>query len=932
MIFSLLITCEVKGQCPPIIVGPQSSCNATCTYSITNFDQTQSSSYTWSLLDISGNVLQTLSNSSTFTFLPISTNYYQVVITFNNGTCTAPNNRATLDVYACCRDLGGVVYDQRINDATQAAISGWSSTNKVISNQNILIGGNLIINKNITFDHCTLYMQEGAEIIVSHQGALALVNNTLVRSSFCDRMWKGIKVIEQSEFKIEGNSIVQDAQYAINLVDASSLDLESNSKFQNNYIGIFSPSKAVPCSISTYILNDFTITGGLTLAPYYNQNPAPINNTPFAGIVLNDFDNFNLTIPSGSNFSIDNLNAGAIIKRGTATFRNVRFTQIFRNVNYFNASQFPASGSAIYGSSSGNRNTTLTIGGTSNNDICTFTNGNWGIKLNGATQATIINNEIGNFTNAILINRCRNLPQTITGNRISEFLTGIVIRDNPSPLSVINISNNRLLNFKITTSADIPAIWYNNLSASAVNLKILNNVINNTTNTYTGINLGIRLTNVNMPINSDVSTMPTIRNNIIYFDQLIFDFNTKIHRGIILDRCRSILVENNLISRTGGALISSIVPNPQQRLYGIDATLTANTTIKSNTLVTMGSTMRFTQSCLGTQLYCNSQFSSNRGIFINGATMTEQGSANSSNDNTWSNFGSVLRIYGSTPLQAIWNYQPTGTLNINPYNSSAVFSNPIGITNTTLCSNIAPPPDFILREDSTFQSIIEDNIYYPIYPINNIEITKNQAYYLLEQEAQLQALEAENQTFYDNYNLTAGAELDEISLLISDGDYFNAQIRMDVLNNLTEAQNNLLFTLQIIINSNTIENYEISEIDHQRLVTLANSSVFQQGDAAINARAILELTINDSYAIAARLGEEFSNDKNCLQSETIGNTLYFNSNCNEKIESILVYDEIGKLIFETTISYLELTKLKQGFNVLHVVTNQNSYAIKKIVR
>jgi len=78
--------------------------------------------------------------------------------------------------------------------------------------------------------------------------------------------------------------------------------------------------------------------------------------------------------------------------------------------------------------------------------------------------------------------------------------------------------------------------------------------------------------------------------------------------------------------------------------------------------------------------------------------------------------------------------------------------------------------------------------------------------------------------------------------------------------------------------------------------------------------------------------EEIKKDKNCLQSETIGNTLYFNSNCDEKIRSVLVYDEIGKLVFETTNSYVELSKLKHGFNVLLINTNLNSYSIKKIVR
>jgi hypothetical protein len=922
LIFSFLIVCESFGQCPPpiLVASTTTTANGIATYTITNYNPLLT--YTWTITNSVGSSFNPTPTTNTFSYLfPNRFDSYMIVVTVSGPSCTTTNNADTVYTYRWCD-----------NPTVTNIIDGTNNNITATNNSTYLIMGTLTINSSITLTGCTLLMSPGSEIICTNGATLALVNSTV--SAGCGMMWKGISLINQGGLKLENQSVVRDAQYAINLINPSSLDLEGGSILQNNYVGIYSPSKPTPITMPTnYVRENFTITGGITVTPFHFQNPAPISNTPFAGIELNDVNNFNLTIPSGFIFSIINLNAGAIIKRGTATFRNVRFNQIFTNGNYSNTRLFPASGSAIYGSSSGNRNTTLTIGGTSNNDICTFTNGNWGIKLNGATQATIINNEIGNFTNAILINRCRNLPQTITGNRISEFLTGIVIRDNPSPLSEINISNNRLLNFNFTTSADIPAIWYNNLSASAVNLKILNNVINNTTNTYKGINLGIRLTNVNMPINSDVSTMPTIRNNIIYFDQLIFDFNTKIHRGIILDRCRSILVENNLISRTGGALISNIVPNPQQRLYGIDATLTANTTIKSNTIVTMGSTMRFTQSCLGTQLYCNSQFSSNRGIFINGATMTEQGSANSSNDNTWSNFGNVLRVYGVVPFNpAIWHFQQFGSLSVVPYSQAAISGNPIGVSNSTLCSNTNPPPDFILREDSTFQSIVEDNIYYPIYPINNVEIAKNQTFYLLEQEAQLQALEEGNQNFYDNYDLTPGAELGEISELISDGNYSNAQLRMEALSNLSEMQNNLLFTLQVIVNMNTIENYEISESDHQRLLLLATTSVFQQGDAVINARAILELTINDRYAFAARLGDEFSNDKNCLQSETIGNTLYFNSNCDEKIRSVLVYDEIGKLVFETTNSYLELTKLKQGFNVLHINTNRNSYAIKKIVR
>ena len=86
-----------------------------------------------------------------------------------------------------------------------------------IKNKIIVFGGNIEINNSIDFENCALYMQEGSRIVLKNQAELVLNNSTL--QSSCGNMWKGIKLTEQSTLKVQNNSLIRDAKFAINLID-----------------------------------------------------------------------------------------------------------------------------------------------------------------------------------------------------------------------------------------------------------------------------------------------------------------------------------------------------------------------------------------------------------------------------------------------------------------------------------------------------------------------------------------------------------------------------------------------------------------------------------------------------------------------------------------------------------------------------------------
>jgi hypothetical protein len=273
------------------------------------------------------------------------------------------------------------------------------------------------------------------------------------------------------------------------------------------------------------------------------------------------------------------------------------------------------------------------------------------------------------------------------------------------------------------------------------------------------------------------------------------------------------------------------------------------------------------------------------------------------------NIGSL----SSTPICSVnFNSRGTNFIFINSYNliekfdfdrCTGIISNPQNITSQNLNANEAYYPASISPDDSKlYIGSGGINGVYTLYQFDltasNVSASKCQIYQVINTDFNVGSMK-----------------------LATDGKIYW------VLGDDASGQYNISNTNLSVINSpnNSCANVNFQPFSfylggHKTGTILPNNPDFQLGPLA-------------GSACAPFVGiEEIKKDKNCMQSETIGNTLYFNSNCDEKIRSILVYDEIGKLVFETDNSYLELSKLKQGFNILHINTNRNSYAIKKIVR
>lgn len=78
-------------------------------------------------------------------------------------------------------------------------------------------------------------MREGARIVVDGGKYLNIQNNSHLFS--CDTLWKGIRLEQNSRFRMTG-SILEDAAYGVDIADDSPYLYLIDNTFQNNYIGI----------------------------------------------------------------------------------------------------------------------------------------------------------------------------------------------------------------------------------------------------------------------------------------------------------------------------------------------------------------------------------------------------------------------------------------------------------------------------------------------------------------------------------------------------------------------------------------------------------------------------------------------------------------------------------------------------------------------
>jgi len=178
---------------------------------------------------------------------------------------------------------------------------------QTLVNTCLAINGRLLIDQlyDLVILGGEIRMQPGAEIVVQNGSELdliAIIANNGIHG--CEQMWQGITVLNGG-FLIMNSVNIEDAQYAVEVNDGSTLDV-TFTEFDRNYVGIYvphSPGGSLQVVNQPFPLqkNSFTCSSSL-LPPFVGQSPNP-GTISFAGIQLNNvfFNVGSSSVPTATN-------------------------------------------------------------------------------------------------------------------------------------------------------------------------------------------------------------------------------------------------------------------------------------------------------------------------------------------------------------------------------------------------------------------------------------------------------------------------------------------------------------------------------------------------------------------------------------------------------------------------------------------------------
>lgn len=175
----------------------------------------------------------------------IQTNVYQVQITTPGG-CSAIDQ------------ISITLYPMLVNQVSSAIGSS-------ISNQTLVVIGDLTIDNDFIIDNCILVMGQNSSILVNDGINLKITSSTFGSNSHlyaCQDMWQGIILLgDNASLTVENNTLIEDAINGIYSDFSASISV-SKSKFMNNYIGINLNKHDLtnPVTIVTSVFNSNVLT------------------------------------------------------------------------------------------------------------------------------------------------------------------------------------------------------------------------------------------------------------------------------------------------------------------------------------------------------------------------------------------------------------------------------------------------------------------------------------------------------------------------------------------------------------------------------------------------------------------------------------------------------------------------------------------------
>ena len=365
-------------------------------------------------------------------------------------------------------------------DAGEGTLLSTLNLPSTINGSCIAIKGHLIVDQEWTIRSSELKMQPASKITVSPYTFLNLYNNNEnggIHS--CENMWQGIQLEPYANIKLI-NSIIQDAQYAIQTAHESSLVLE-NATFDRNYIGIHAAlAESEMQLIRNKWMSGVTFSCSDKLLPAYNgQYPSP-GVVTYAAIAL---ENASLDMRSMEDYSVENIftniQNGIIATNSQVKISDARFENLMGySGNTAQPGQLSGVGIIL-------ENSELDV------EQSHFENIDRAIHSTNS-RTTINQNTILNSTNAIVINGGNDLVNRVEENNMGFSNYGIFISGTNHPDSLL-ILNNAIQSNTVSSTYTGRAIFCLGMSPLGTGTKIIEDnelLLNNRANGISILNDG----------------------------------------------------------------------------------------------------------------------------------------------------------------------------------------------------------------------------------------------------------------------------------------------------------------------------------------------------------------------------------------------------------------------------------------------------------
>ena len=393
-----------------------------------------------------------ISPNPTVTYTFPDNQIYEVCVTaIDNYMCEStetcfyicPRNATLCELY------GDNPKDRTIGSTCNSTTTTYASSlnTSTFSNEDILINGVLIVDRNVSFINCNIEICSGGSIDIRNGYTL-----TSEASNYyaCEELWQGIEVFNGARIQMnKGVNKIQDALIGVDLWPLSTANFQF-AEFNRNNIGIrmLGDNGIHHGNVFLEQITDCVFDSDHDLNDPFSGQGRPTGELGYCGIFAAGVKA--AIVSAGSPNEFYNLANGIICENSTSTIANAYFQDIPR----INDPIHTVTGNGILARTTSADRTGKLIQEGLGKTVTTFDNCITGIKANRVT-CKITDNKMINVKKGIEISNAIGKSIEITDNDLSASLRCIDLINNDGTNNILINNNNITINGNISSSIGV---------------------------------------------------------------------------------------------------------------------------------------------------------------------------------------------------------------------------------------------------------------------------------------------------------------------------------------------------------------------------------------------------------------------------------------------------------------------------------------------